>query len=226
MANVFGTIQRAMSIDTDLVRLIADNIANAQTPNFQRKLGVQRVEFSAVDAATGIASQTSQLAPLETAADVTPGTLSETHESLDIALSGPGSLFVSTQTGETTFRGGRLHISDDDVLVTQAGDPVLGVSGPITFPGGTVDQKSIAITSDGVVKVAGISIGQLRVQAADGTDEGIPHVVQGFLEGSNVNSVTEMVKLMEVIRHFESGQRAMRSYDGLMQQAISDLGKI
>jgi flagellar basal body rod protein FlgG len=32
--------------------------------------------------------------------------------------------------------------------------------------------------------------------------------------------------MMEVFRHFEANQKALRSYDGLLQQAISDLGKI
>jgi flagellar basal-body rod protein FlgF len=120
-----------------------------------------------------------------------------------------------------------LHIDSEGQLVTQQGDAVLGISGPITFTGAAVDAVSISIAADGMVRVAGNPIGQLRVEspAANG-EQGAPHVLQGFLESSNVESVTEMVKLMETIRHFEATQRAARSYDGLLQQAISDLGKI
>jgi flagellar basal-body rod protein FlgG len=51
-------------------------------------------------------------------------------------------------------------------------------------------------------------------------------VHQGFLETSNVQPVTEMMHLMESIRHFESGQRYVRAYDDMLDKAINDLGQI
>jgi flagellar basal-body rod protein FlgG len=226
MSTTFGMIHRAMSVDTDLVRIIAENIANAQTSGYQRKLGVQRPEFASL--AEALSAQTAtETAPLTTVADASPGTLAETRERLDIALSGAGSLIVATPNGEMPMRGGRLHIDDQGQLVNQQGDAVLGKAGTIHFSGAALDLNSVDISSDGTIRVAGDVIGQLRVEAA-GTDgeNATPNVLQGFLESSNVEPVTEMIKLMEVIRHFETTQKAARSYDDLMQQAITDLGKI
>ena len=61
-------------------------------------------------------------------------------------------------------------------------------------------------------------------QLPEGNDAA--RVRQGFLEASNVESVQEMVRLIETMRHFESVQRFVRGYDDMMGKAISELGKV
>jgi flagellar basal-body rod protein FlgF len=51
-------------------------------------------------------------------------------------------------------------------------------------------------------------------------------VRQGFLETSNVESVQEMVRLIETMRHFETVQRFVRGYDDMVGKAITELGKV
>lgn len=51
-------------------------------------------------------------------------------------------------------------------------------------------------------------------------------VLQGFLERSNVNSIDEMVNMIEMFRGFESDQKVIQAYDQIMQKAANDLGKI
>jgi flagellar basal body rod protein FlgG len=232
-----------MSVDAEMLRLIADNIANAQTPGYQRKVGVQRTEFalpteSSVDQAINAVfdSVTGSIGPavpgkLSIATDTSPGTLVQTREPLDIALNGAGALIASTSTGEVNIRGGKLQIDAHGTLVTLAGDPVLGIAGPISFTGKAINHSDIDISADGIVKLSGDVVGQLRIQAADvpqgsAQEPVVPRVMQGFVEQSNVDSVTELLKMMEVLRHFEANQKALRNYDGLLQQAIGDLGKI
>jgi len=246
MSNPLANVQRSMSADAEMLRLIADNIANSHTVGYQRKVGVQRAEFSLpVDlngepstevALDGINTLTQSLAErLNITTDKSPGALVQTREPLDIALNGAGSLIASTSTGDALIRGGKFKLDAHGVLVTQAGDPVLGVSGPINFAGAVINHNDIEITADGTVKLGGNVVGQLRVQAPDLLSDKsqstlqepvVPRVMQGFVEQSNVDSVTEMLNMMEVFRHFEASQKALRSYDGLLQQAISDLGKI
>jgi flagellar basal-body rod protein FlgG len=57
-------------------------------------------------------------------------------------------------------------------------------------------------------------------------DSPAPTVRQGFLETSNVQTVNEMVQLMETLRRFEAGQHFVRGYDDMVDKAISTLGKI
>lgn len=226
MSHAAGMIHQAMRTDADLVRLIAENIANAQTSGYRRKFGVQRAEFNAISDA--LATRLSVTEPsMQVGTDLSPGTLSETREPLDIALSGAGSLVISTASGEAFIRGGRMRIDDQGRLTTEQGAIVLGTSGPLVFTGATVDMNTIEVSADGTVRAGGNPIGQLRIEPAqEGDEQTVPRVLQGYLEGSNVEPVTEMIKLMEVIRHFEASQKAARTHDDLMQQAISDLGKI
>lgn len=48
---------------------------------------------------------------------------------------------------------------------------------------------------------------------------------QGFLEGSNVNTVQEMSELIKAHRHFENIQKAIQSYDNIMGKAVNDISK-
>jgi flagellar basal body rod protein FlgG len=115
---------------------------------------------------------------------------------------------------------------------------VLGRGGVITLDG------TPAIAPDGSVRVAGEVVAQLRVAqiAAESRltplsgdlylaaklpeEESAARVRQGFLETSNVESVQEMVRLIETMRHFETTQRFVRGYDDMMGKAISELGKV
>jgi len=48
-------------------------------------------------------------------------------------------------------------------------------------------------------------------------------VIQGFLEGSNVNSVTEMVKMIEINRAYEANQKVIQSQDSLTGRLFNDI---
>ena len=52
-----------------------------------------------------------------------------------------------------------------------------------------------------------------------------PKVVQGFLEASNVNPVTEMVKMIEVQRSYEASQKAIQSHDQTLSKLINEAGR-
>jgi flagellar basal body rod protein FlgG len=52
-----------------------------------------------------------------------------------------------------------------------------------------------------------------------------PRVRQNYVEASNVVPMREMVRLIETIRHFEAGQRLLRSHDDMMERALSVLGE-
>ena len=227
MSQPIAYIHRAMSSDSELVRLIAENIANAQTSGYQRKFGIQQIQFETLSAQEKSEAGIKQAPVIRVASDATPGALSETGEPLDVALDGAGSLVALGQDGELLIRGGRFHVDTQGFLVTEQGLQIQGASGPISFAGNSFDAASLKISAEGVVTSSGNTIGQLDIRPVSGADTVVmPRVKQGFVETSNVDAVTEMLKLMEIVRHYEATQKLARSYNDLLQQGIADLGKI
>jgi len=50
-------------------------------------------------------------------------------------------------------------------------------------------------------------------------------VLQGYLEGSNVNSIKEMVEMISAYRTYESNQKVVRAYDELLSRAVNEIAK-
>jgi flagellar basal-body rod protein FlgG len=59
----------------------------------------------------------------------------------------------------------------------------------------------------------------------DGVPEGAISVRQGYVEGSNVNIINEMVQMIQLQRNFEMGQKVISTNDSTMDRSI-DLARI
>jgi flagellar basal-body rod protein FlgG len=237
MTDAIASLSDAMRNDAETLRVIGQNVANAETVAYRREIAVTRANFDqATDDARAAMSRTNTL---ETAIDLRPGTLKSTSEALHLALEGPGFFVIDAPQGEALTRRGDFRLDSEGRLVTQTGLPVLGEGGAIHLDGGTPK-----IEPDGNVRVNGEIVGRLRVAQVDVQAQLTPldgdlyaavqlpegndaaRVRQGFLETSNVESVQEMVRLMETMRHFEAVQRFVRGYDDMTTKAISELGKV
>ena len=176
------------------------------------------------------------------ATDFTPGAVRETGRALDVALDGDGFLVVQTPRGERYMRAGNLTLDNAGQLVTQRGEMVVGESGPITIPPGEV-----AIGEDGTISVGGRTIDRLKVVRFDNPQAALvkegdsmfvatgketasaaegARVMQGTLEVSNVNTVTEMVAMMQNNREFEALQHSITMMRELGRKVMADVGKI
>ena len=237
MSDAIAALSDAMRNDAETLRVIGQNVANIETVAYRREIAVMRSNFDQVtdDARAALA----QPQTIDTVIDLRPGVLKSTSETLHLALEGPGFFVVDTPQGEALTRRGDFRLDSAGRLVTQAGLPVLGDGGAIQLEGATPQ-----IAPDGTVRVNGEIVARLRiaqvatesqltalggdlygaVQLPEANDAA--RVRQGFLEASNVESVQEMVRLMETMRHFESVQRFVRGYDDMMGKAISELGKV
>ncbi len=51
-------------------------------------------------------------------------------------------------------------------------------------------------------------------------------LLQGFLEGSNVNAIDEMVEMITLLREFEAGQRAIRAQDEMLEKSSNEIGRV
>jgi flagellar basal-body rod protein FlgF len=172
--------------------------------------------------------------------DFSPGVIKQTGEPLDVAIAGDSFLSVQTPAGTRFTRNGSFSLNAEGQIVTQSGYPVLGSSGPITLPPGRVN-----IDDEGRVSVEGVEIDSFQVvqfsdtkslrkmegtlfeavgvTAAPATEK---RVQQGFLEGSNVNPVEEMVAMIRMMRLYEASQKVIQSSDEMASKASNELGKV
>jgi flagellar basal-body rod protein FlgG len=175
--------------------------------------------------------------------DVSQGSLQNTGNPLDVALSGDGFFKVRTPKGDFMTRNGSFRLTGDGTLVTEQGFQVLGDGGPIVLPRDTkvlIDEKG-AITADGnqvgTLDVASVSdpkalekVGQNLFQVKKGSraTEVPPTKVavqQGYLEKGNVEIVGELVNMMEAQRAFEIYQKLMTTTDSMESLVINKVGQ-
>ena len=181
--------------------------------------------------------------PQEDPTDYSQGPRLETKNPLDMALTGPGFFSILSPEGKTLLTlDGNFSLDANGRLVTQDGLPVLGHNGEVYIDGTqvNVDQEG-NISVDGkaldqllIVKVQNenqlVKVGHTLFQALppnklDMAPDDI-QVQQGFLEQSNVNSMLEMVGMIQNYRSYEINSRVISMYDNLMGQAASQIGSL
>ena len=208
-------------------QVLANNLANASTRGFNSETACARLIGDA-------------LATTDTALDLTQGNLTETHNALDLAIQGDGFFVTQTPGGERLVRNGSFRLDADRRLVDANGSVVLGADGPITLPPGVAE-----VDATGLVKVNGKPIQRLRVErVTDGTQlehEGgtqfLPDasrtsvpvaervVKQGFIEESNVNTMSQMTAMLEVLHRYGAAQKTLSTLDAARGISVTDLAK-
>lgn len=184
--------------------------------------------------------------------DGRPGTIKSTGEPFDVALTGDGFFEVTTDDGPAYTRQGNFKVDPQGRLVSAQGHAVMGKTGEIylttTTPAidvsGNVTEPNAA---QGVSLAApGKPLAQLKIVHFDegrqlhalgnglyAPGSGLTvmndvdvHLRQGALENSNVDSMHEMVEMMQTMRHFESMQKVAQGYDEMTATAIHKLGDL
>ncbi|MCK4305676.1 MAG: flagellar hook-basal body protein [Candidatus Eisenbacteria sp.] len=206
--------------------ILANNLANANTTGFRADRMAFQLINSQPPGAGSIEAATSGPV-LTTRLDNGPGAYQVTDRPLDLALQGEGFFVVNTPEGDRYTRSGHFMLGDDGTLITPQGHAVLSDGGPLTLPGNT----DVQITSSGQIRAQGRRIGRLQVvtfeeeptfthagggllateaepMPADGS-----RVLQGVLEGPNVESVQAMVEMITLLRYFEMNQKALQIQD-------------
>ncbi|MAM94098.1 flagellar basal-body rod protein FlgG [Parvibaculum sp.] len=174
---------------------------------------------------------------------MTQGNMDNTENKLDIAIQGRGYFRVELPSGEDAYtRAGSFQISADGQLVTADGYTLApGITIPqeatditisrdgqvqVSLPGQTDTQIVGQIELAAFANDAGLDpLGDnLFVEtAASGAptigtpaSDGIGSVLQGFLETSNVNSVTEITSLITAQRAYEMNAKVITATDEMM----------
>jgi len=212
------TLSRQVGLMAEM-NTVANNIANAATTGYRRE-GLVFTEFVN---ATGDGPSVSMAAGRARTIDLTQGALTETGGRFDFAIEGEGFFLIETPRGERLTRAGSFSQNQAGELVTPDGYLLLDAGGaPVFAP---ADAGDVSVAADGTVSADGVPIGQIGLhrpadptglvreagalfRADAGTEPVIEgaRILQGRLEGANVNPVLEIARMIEVQRAYELGQ--------------------
>jgi flagellar basal-body rod protein FlgG len=246
-----GMSAQQMNLDT-----IANNLANSSTTGFrQLRLQFQDMIYQNLVTPGAAQSQSTVSAglqiglgtkPVATEVINTQGSLNETDNQYDVAISGTGFFQVQMPDGSIAYtRAGQFHLNNQGTIVTTEGDPVIPT---ITVP---TNATAVTITSYGVVN-ATISgqkdpsqLGQIQlatfpnagglesigsnllratlnsgdpVLGNPGGTEGLGTLQQNYLENSNVDVVSEFVQMVLAQRAYESNSKVIKAADDMYSQ--------
>ena len=234
----------ALSRQTALRRqmaVVANNLANMNTPAFkgQNMMFVEHVVKSQ-GSESFMPTKLSYTRDVSQFTDLSEGPALPTGNDLDLAIKGDGYFVIESPDQELYSRNGCFQLDNGGQLVNQQGFPVLSDAGtPIIF--GPTDTE-ITIARDGTVSTNNGDLGRIRVvtfedeqrlkREASGLytseeepeDAEGPTVVQGALEGSNVEPILELTKMIETHRAFESTRKLIDREDNRQKQMIQKLG--
>lgn len=172
------------------------------------------------------------------------GTLQNTSNTLDIAIQGKGFMQVTLPTGEIAYtRAGALQLSPDGVIVTSDGNPIepaitipptatavsINQSGEIfaTIPNQVAPQNLGQFQTATFINEAGLqAVGSnmyMETAASGAPVVGTPGtngygtILQGYLENSNVDAVTELTNLIKAQRVYEMNSKVISKSDEMLQ---------
>ncbi|MFV0643422.1 MAG: flagellar basal body rod protein FlgF [Sphingomonadaceae bacterium] len=223
MDRLIYTALSGMQASMAQTQMLANNMANADTPGFREEL-LQRSPVTLRGEQVEVrALQTGFV----TGARMETGELVQTGQKLDIAIIGTALMAVQAPDGDEAYtRRGDLSVSPSGLLVNGEGHPVLGQSGPITVPLG----QELSLAPDGTINARDPqqpaspeqAIGRIRlagwqgIPIAKGLDnlfraEGggiLPadeeaRIASGYLEQSNVRPTQVLVEMIDAQRLYE-----------------------
>jgi flagellar basal-body rod protein FlgF len=219
--------------------LVAQNLANLETPAYRGE-SMMFVEYLA-DTQRGETGEMSFVQDFATVRDLKEGPMTRTENPLDMAINGAGYFTVETEEGPRYTRNGSFQLDAENRIVTKIGDPVLDANGnPIQVP---PDAEHIEIAPDGTVATEVGQIGRIEpvtfedeqalMKRANGLyeagEEQDPEpaeesrVIQGMIEGSNVEGVLEMTRMIELSRSYQSAGKFTESEHERILRAVRTL---
>ncbi len=174
------------------------------------------------------------------------GTLEQTGRPMDMAIEGEGFFQVQLPSGSTGYtRDGGMQISDQGVLTTSSGNQIIpGIHIPAEAANIAISRSGVvSYTKEG--KGEAVELGRIEIarfsnpsgllaqgeniytetpasgQAVTGfpNDEGMGQIIQGSLEGSNVEVVQEMVDMISAQRAYELNSKAVKATDEMSEIA-------
>ncbi|MGR9046093.1 MAG: flagellar basal-body rod protein FlgF [Gammaproteobacteria bacterium] len=213
--------------------LNANNLANTQTTGFKSDLE----QFRSMPVfGPGFPSRVYAMTE-NPGMNMAPGSIQTTGRNLDVAINGSGWIAVQGQDGQESYtRAGNLRVTPEGLLQTGTGLKVLGNGGPIAIPpadkltiglDGTISIIPLGDNASTLAVVDRIKLVNPPQEDLEKKSDGLIYLkngtvaepdanvslVQGALEGSNVNAISAMVEMIELARNFELQTKVMTQTD-------------
>jgi flagellar basal-body rod protein FlgF len=171
------------------------------------------------------------------ATDYQQGSVHSTGRELDVSIQGEGFIAVQGKDGREGYtRAGDFHLSESGQLLTGSGLAVLGEGGPIAIPqaekieigaDGTISIRPVGAEASALAQLDRIKLVKPELNQLQKDSDGLMRlsnggeapldasvtVASGTLEGSNVNAVGALVKMIELQRQYEMQVKMMKSAD-------------
>ncbi|MBA3014483.1 MAG: flagellar basal-body rod protein FlgF [Proteobacteria bacterium] len=216
---------------------IANNLANVDTAGYKKEdITFWEMMFTAADHRPRVGKALKLLTNHE------QGSAKQTDNPLDFAISGDGFFKIQTPSGVRYTRNGNFTLNSQGQLSTFDGNLVLGEGGPIVLT-----DQNVQVGRDGLISANGQQINRLSLAtfpdlntlekeganlfrpkegAAQEQPIETPDIKQGYLEGANVNIVSQMTEMIDLQRAYQSQQKAIQTSDEIDQQSTSRVGKL
>ncbi|MBN1308412.1 MAG: flagellar hook-basal body protein [Chitinispirillaceae bacterium] len=222
---------------------IANNLANIHTTGFKQSgLFVKSYHrYLANDLQEPFADNDMRVD--EVYIDYREGPMTMTKAPLDCYIKGTGFFTIMTSDGIAYTRNGNFALDPDGIIVTSDGEKVMGVDGFIRVE----RELPVTITEEGEVLQEEKVKGVLKVVDFEkpyrlrrcGEGRFLPllpenperqsagfSIRQGYLEGSNVDMIRNMVRMIALYRNFEADQKALHAQDETLEKAVNQVGRI
>lgn len=235
MADFITNIASIMSSEITSLDTIANNTANTNTAGYKSQFSF--ISNIAVQNALPLGSQEAEVA-LQSGVNMTPGSIDITNNKLDFASVGEGWFVVSDGKELLLTRNGRFSTDSTGRLITEYGWAVQGEGGDIYL-----ESDEVFISNSSIVEArSGEEHKLLLAMPGDNASikprgnssyqagelnyvSGTQNIVQGALEASNVDTTGDVIRMMETTRHIETLQRALSTYNDMLDIGINEIGK-
>lgn len=249
------TSAQSMNQNEKRMEVISNNLANMNTNGFKKDTSVTKAfnEVLADVSGDNQANNTNNNNKLilnlridEVSTNFKAGSTVQTGNKLDFSIGNSDlamfAIDVQGQNGtqEMYTRNGSFTLNDKSQLVTKDGYIVKGEMGPIVL-----ENSDITVNSDGSIVQNGTVIDKFLIKefndsktlkkygnnliSADPNTETKPFsgmIIQGAVESSNVNSISEMVDMISVMRTYEANQKVLQAHDNTLQKAANEVGRL
>lgn len=238
------TSASGMLVEMTRQDVISNNLANVNTTGFKRDI----TAFESFQNRLTYLTESGSRNPIgglglgvgvsEVGFNLEIGTFMDTGNKTDLAIGGDGFFVLQTPQGQMYTRNGHFSVNEAGQLVSQEGYVVQGVGGAIT-PG----TEDFTVNQQGQVIVNGAVVGQLQMffptnpaalqKVGDNlfigggaNAGGVTRIIQGKLEGSNVNPAREMIQMITAMRAYEANQRTIKAQDDILGKAVNEVGRV
>ncbi len=222
---------------------IANNLANVNTTGFKQSNLFTKTyqKYLANDQHQPFVNQ--DFKSDEVYVDYSEGPMKQTQTPLDLAIHGSGFFTVMTSDGVQYTRNGNFSINTEGLIVTSDGSKVMGNDGFLridrNLPVNITDKGEITQNGQtkGFLKIVDfkkpyqmVRNGESRMHPLKPETPEIPSsgfaIQQGYLEGSNVSVIKNMVEMISAYRTFEADQKALHAQDETLEKAVNQVGRI